>query len=349
MKSPDSAPAELEKLDPPPPGPIRLGRANALFVLAGLLLVFLVLYRVGFREVGDHLFALGFAAPLILVPYAVGAFFDVLGWARAFVGSARGKVSLAKLYAIRLAGEAINNVTPSGGLVGEPLKAYLLRRHGVPTGAAVASVVVAKTALVTGQIFFTLLGLVCFAHLLGLLRARALWLAGAWAAGALVVAAIIAGQSARLLVRLARSLRVLRLRPRLQSRIERRAAEIDHILAEFYRKDHRGFVFVVAYHLVAWFVGVGEVLLLFWLMGVRCTWEQALVVESLTQATMALGSVVLPGGLGVHELGGALLCRLLGLGEAAGMALALLKRVRELVFSVLGFLLTPWLSGGGAG
>jgi uncharacterized membrane protein YbhN (UPF0104 family) len=44
-------------------------------------------------------------------------------------------------FAVRLSGEAARNLTFTGPLVGEPLKAWLLRRTGLPAAAAVAAVI----------------------------------------------------------------------------------------------------------------------------------------------------------------------------------------------------------------
>jgi len=155
---------------------------------------------------------------------------------------------------------------------------------------------------------------------------------------------IVAGQRRGLAVRGARALRVLGLDGALLGRLENRAAEVDTALAEFYREDPRGFFFAAAYSMVGWLFGAGEVMLLLFLMGLACTWREALIIESITQAAMVSAAVV-PGGFGVQEFSGAVLCRFLGIGEAAGLALMLIKRVRELAFSVIGLALVLRLNG----
>jgi hypothetical protein len=59
-----------------------------------------------------------------------------------------------------MAGEAVNSVTPTATLGGEPVKAHLLRAYGVPLSDGLASIVVAKTALTIAQSMFTALGFV---------------------------------------------------------------------------------------------------------------------------------------------------------------------------------------------
>jgi glycosyltransferase 2 family protein len=322
------------------------GRTLGLF-LVGALAVGGLLYYVGVGEVADLLASLGWYAPLIVVPYGVISLFDALGWKRALSDHGRRQVSLWRVYCIRHAGEAISNLTPTAGLGGEPLKAYLLRRHGVEAGDGVASVVIAKTAVVCSQFVFTLIGLFLFAEWLGLLQDRAPILIVAGVVALVICAILIVGQRRGLARRLVRLLDRLGIRWAFVLKLERQAEAIDKALLRFYRDDPRGFALTTSYHMVGWFLGATEVLFFFYLMGVGCHWRQAVMIESLTQATMAAAAII-PGGLGVQEISGTVLCRILGIGEAAGAALMLLKRAREMVFTAVGVALISWLARGTA-
>lgn len=326
--------------------PIRLGRVpvrTALAVLLGLLAIGVLVNHVGPREVAALLASLGWNAPLILVPFAVISFVDTLGWARALVHGGRRRISISRLYLIRHAGEAVNNLTPSAGLAGEPVKAFLLRRHGIAAGDGVASVVIAKTAVVCSQFVFTITGLLLFLDHLEILRDRALLLLGASLAALVVAVLLVAGQRRGLVAGVVRLLHRLGARWPWLRRLEEQAAPIDRALARFYREDPRGFAVAFGYHLLGWGLGAGEVMFFFYLLGIPCDWRQALIVESLTQATMAAAAFA-PGGLGVQEISGTILCRLVGIGEAPGAAVMLLKRAREIAFSAVGVSLISWLS-----
>lgn len=318
---------------------------TAVLVALGLAAIGALLYHVGAGEVARLLASLGWRAPLILAPFAVISYVDALGWARALGRAGRRQVSLWRLYLIRHAGEAVNNLTPTAGLGGEPLKAYLLRRHGVAAEDGIASVVIAKTAVVSSQFAFTIVGLLFFLDHLGVLRERALMLIGGAFVALAVTFVLVAGQRRGLIAGSVRVLERFGARWRWVRRLEAKAAGIDEALLRFYRDDPRGFAVATGYHLVGWLLGAAEVMFFFYLLGVPCDWRQALVVESLTQATMAAAAFA-PGGLGVQEVSGTLLCRLVGLGEAPGAAVMLLKRAREIAFSALGVWLASWLSRG---
>jgi len=329
--------------DPMPPARSSSRATTIAFSAVGLGLLALLLYYVGVRQVIGLLVSLGWTAPLIMLPYGILVIFDVIGWRRVLSGPAGRALSLWRLYVIRLAGEAVNSITPTAGLAGEPVKAYLLRQHGIEASAGVASVVIAKGALITAQILFTLCGLALLLDLLDVLRDQVLVLIGAWIVGIGVAVLIVAGQRVGVVAWSVRLLRRLRIRGSFVDRLEVRAREIDEVLIVFYRDDPRGFLIATAFHLLAWVLGAGEVIFFFLLMGVDCGLREALIIESLTQATMVSGAMI-PGGLGVQELGGAVLCRLVGIGEAAGLAMMLLKRIREIGFSLVGLALLPYLT-----
>jgi hypothetical protein len=79
-------------------------------------------------------------------------------------------------------------------------------------------------------------------------------------------------------------------------------------------------------------------------LGVRASFPQALVVESLGMAARTAGFAV-PGALAVQEGGFALAALSVGLPDAAGLSLSLVKRVREVLVGMVGVALA-WLGRG---
>jgi uncharacterized membrane protein YbhN (UPF0104 family) len=87
-------------------------------------------------------------------------------------------------------------------------------------------------------------------------------------------------------------------------------------------------------NLVGWFVGVGEVYLIAWLLGTPVSWTHALLLESVGRGA----GFAIPGALGVQEGGYLLLAPLAGLPPNAGIALSLAKRSRELLLGIPGLM-----------
>jgi putative membrane protein len=334
----DSSSVLRSSADSPSAGSKRWVRL--LFTLTGLVLLAVLFRQVGIGEVSDHLRHLGWLSPLLLLPYGVGAVFDCKGWDCA-LKTFEEAVPLHRLYLARLPGEAVNNLTPAGAVGGEPIKVYMLKTLGVPTDRALASVVIAKTAITAGQIIFILIGVPFFLHHLGLLRQGGIILLPLLGLAYLFVRLLIRLQTRGLLtLGVGRLKRVL---PRLE-RWEKKAQSIDAYLLEFYSTNPRAFLASTFYHLIGWLVGVVEVALALSLLGVSFRPADALIIESMLQP-LAAAALLIPGALGVQEVGGVFLCRLLGIDEAAGLALMVIKRARQTVYTLIGLLLLTRLGG----
>ena len=82
--------------------------------------------------------------------------------------------------------------------------------------------------------------------------------------------------------------------------------------------------------LLGWMIGTGEIWLALVFLGHPVSLIEALILESLGQAIRSSAFIV-PGAYGVQEGGFILLGLTLGLSQEVGLALSLVKRVRELV------------------
>lgn len=310
---------------------------TALTVVVGILLLVLLLYHAGVDDIHDRMGDLGWTSPLVLLPWSAIAILDALGW-RCTLPSVNGKrVPLRSLALVRMAGEALNSLTPTAAVGGEPVKAHLLRAWGISGSDSMASIVIAKTALTVSQSLFVVLGIaaLCVREDRGGLGVALVVLL------LIVTAAFTIG-----LVRLQRRgpvstvwrwIRRIMPRAAFVARLERSALAIDTRLAEFYRIEPGAFWQASFWHLAGWLFGVTEVMLIMYLIGAPVPWVDALIIEALSQPIRA-AAIVIPGGIGTQEVGGVALCTLLGMPEAEGATLWLLKRGRELVFDGVGLL-----------
>jgi hypothetical protein len=222
------------------------------------------------------------------------------------------------------------------------VKAFVLQRFGVPLTEGATSVILAKTALTIAQIAFVIVGLSLFlfrrnAGIASVPTVLALAIAGCGVAAALVIL-----QRRGLVAFLARVAQRLLPRASLAKRLATRAPEIDARLRSFYGARPRAAALSVALHFAGWITGAGEVYVIMMLIGHPVTVGDAIMIEALAQPTRLAG-ILIPGTLGVQEAGGMVIFRLLGLPAELGLVLMLLKRVREVGFSLLGLALLTWL------
>ena len=320
---------------------------TALTVVVGVGLLVWFLFHAGLDELHEQFDKIGWLAPLVLLPYVAVTIFDAVSWRYTLHPDQRVKVPFHVLLLARMAGEAVNSVTPTATVGGEPLKAHLLRPYGISTSNGLASIVVSKTALTIAQSLFTALG---FAGLLLVLGRPGL--AGFW----LVVLLGVLGGFTYLLLHMQRRNPVTtvwrwarRVFPRVQllQRLEAGVRAIDDRLQDFYQEERGAFAWATAWNFAGWIFGVVEVQLMCTLIDHPIPWLEAFVIEAVAQPIRAV-AIVVPGGLGLQEWGGAEFCQYLGMPEPVAATLWLLKRGREIVFDIVGLAYLAKRSVGGA-
>jgi hypothetical protein len=89
---------------------------------------------------------------------------------------------------------------------------------------------------------------------------------------------------------------------------------------------------------VGWALGAVEIYLILWILGVPITAHRALTIEALSVAIDGLLFFV-PAKVGTQEGGKVLIFTILGLDPAKGLALGILRHIRELTWAMIGLLI----------
>jgi putative membrane protein len=307
----------------------------------GVALLVTLIWHTDLDQLGDRLDQLKWRSPLILLPYLCVTIVDAASWRWALSAGLRHRVPFLTFFFSRMAGEAVNSVTPTATLGGEPVKAHLLRAYGVPISDGLASIVVAKTALTIAQSLFTavgFVGLLVFIGHPGLATVGLLLMLGVLAGFTYVLLYVQQRNPATAIVR---TLTRFLPRARFVARLRAGAHALDERLVDFYRGERRAFVRATLFNLAGWIFGVVEVQLIVTLADHPISWLEAFVIEAVAQPIRAI-SIVIPGGLGAQEWGGAAFCEYLGMPENVAVALWLLKRARETFFDAVGLLYLAW-------
>jgi glycosyltransferase 2 family protein len=307
-----------------------------LALLAGLALFGWYLSRADLRSVGESLARLGWLAPLVLVPYLFVYGADCLGWKFSFPPET--KVSFWTLFRIRWAGEAVNNVVPSAYVGGEAVKVYLLRKHGVPAGPGTSAAVVSKTAQTLAQVLTIVLASIAFLQIAGDKPGLRTGMSLVLIAGLAVMAGLFWIQRRGIFGTALSVAKVLRLKLAFLDQRREKILGVDQAIIGFYRHHRPRFYASTGFYLAGWLIDTLEIYLVAHLLGMPITWSQALAVEAFIGVAKVLGMWV-PGSLGIQESGIIMLCRLAGLPDTLGVAYAILRRAREVIFAIIGWLL----------
>jgi lysylphosphatidylglycerol synthase-like protein len=243
-------------------------------------------------------------------------------------GFSRTAFPLTRAFAAFLAGDAVGNVTPLGLLASEPTK-VLLTRHHLATGESVASLAVENLVYAASVMAMVGVGLVVLAATADI--------PGVWkvaSMGALVVM-VIAGIVA---IRAMRGTWDARrgARPRWRERLASVRNEAVRFSGGHPERLWRVFALDLAFHALA----VLEVYVtLQWLLGDRSpTLAQAIVFEALNRVITAAFKFV-PFRVGIDEASAGALAPILSVNPAAGVALAVVRKVRNLFWAAIGLVL----------
>lgn len=311
-------------------------KVNVVLLVLAFIFFLWMLQQVGWPTIWQHLLRVGWWWPVLLMPYGLVNLIEAVSWDLLLL-SPEHRPSMIRLFWLRLGGEALNTMTPTAGLGGEPFKAARLADLGVPWQEATASVIIHKGVAILSLVLYIFLGLALVPFLLTLSTAL-VWLLGA-AASLLAIGAlmfvILQGrdpciQGIRLLERFG-------LCPRRLKEKEQDLEGLDAQMAAFYREHPgRGFVSLTLFFL-SWMTHAIEVYLIFWLLGHPISWGLAVCLDALAMLFTALGFFI-PVSMGVQDGGNILLALGFNLGATLGAAFSIIRRLREAFWMGLGLI-----------
>lgn len=311
-------------------------RLNLILLIIATAFLIWMLNEIGWADIGRQFLRIGYSWPLLLIPYGLMNYLGAVSWDYLLLTKA-GRPSVSRLFWLRLAGESLNQLTPTASMGGEPFKVVRLQAGGMPWEEAAASVVIQKGIMVLSLVLYIFLGLAltplmlpgAAAHL-GLLSLGAVILAG-------LALAFVTVQRRNPCVSGIRFLEKIHLCPARLKAKEAECASLDAWLSGFYREHPMRGLLAFLMFFVSWLVHGVEVYLFFWLAGHPLDWSLALCLDALTVLVAALGFVI-PVSAGVQDVGTILLSLGFNLGATMGAAFSIARRLREAFWLALGLL-----------
>jgi glycosyltransferase 2 family protein len=270
----------------------------------------------------------------LLIPYILVFVFDTLGWHYSF---RERKISFKNLLTVRLAGEAVNMIVPSAYFAGEPVKAYFLKRYNISMVDGMASVVVSRTIMTIAEILFVMLGVEFLILKLNLSSAQLIGSIGITLLGIPIIVFIIFVQKRGFFTIVLKILQKFRLNIRYLNEREQRLKELDQSVCQFYSDKPKYFFLSFVFYLLGWIVGMTEVLLILYFLGIPVDCLTAYIIESLSTVSRAITSFI-PGSVGGQEGGLIGIFMILNLSASVALTFGILRRLRELIWIAAGLI-----------
>jgi uncharacterized membrane protein YbhN (UPF0104 family) len=305
----------------------------ALFLSGAALFAFLCVH-VG---LGDLFAAAERAKPariLVFLALSVATFLTYAKrWSIVLDAMGRGQLSLGRLLCFRAAGHAVSTLLPAAQLSGEPVRALLLRRHGLDWARSISAVTMdrlleASASAIVGPIY-----LAAFFLANGGYSAAIPWVIGGMAIGLMLLALLYVHlfRGATLISWLARR----GFLPSLRGSLETLEAD----LRAFVRTP--SFATSLAAALLAEALVLAELCALAW------AFELPISLPTLAGVTVGMGVAQLlpiPAALGSLEATEVGIVSLAGGAAPLGLAVGLLVRLRETLWILVG-LVTLYVEG----
>ncbi len=307
---------------------MRSGRL--IIALVGLAFAIALIIRYGAGAVAQASLSIGWGLAAIIAFELVPLALKTIAW-RALLSSEH-TVSLHTVLLARWIRQSVSQLLPVAQVGGDVVGARVLSLRGIPGDIAGASTIVDLTFGAISQILITMIGLAALVMFHG--NSGLVWptLAGTGAITIAIVGFVIVQRNG-LFGFLA--LRAGALSSAL-TRLVGEASQLDAGVARLYQRPH-----ILAGNLLWQFIAQlaasGEILLVCYFLGHPISLADALILQSLIRGMRAAAFFV-PGGLGVQEGGALLVAGLIGLSPEIGLAIALIKRVRELVVGIPGLI-----------
>jgi putative membrane protein len=314
-----------------------------LFVaaLAGAWLFIGLLVRHGVRQVGDAVAMAGWGVGAVVAFHSIILFIDALAWWVLFPRQHRPRLS--DTMRMRWIGESVGNLVPSSQVGGDIVRARLAAISRTPPAIAAATVVVDVTLSLFVQLVVTVSGvalLVYLTHRVGIVRPAIL--------GTLIAVAAVGGFLATQRAGIFRWIGVIAskaARSESWRTFVQGAEALDAAVRELYARTP-ALVGSAGGTLLSWVAGAVEIWMAMYAMrgAAGASFAQACVLETVSQGARAALFLV-PGGLGVQEGGYLVVGEMLGVPAETALALAMIRRVRELAVGVPGLVAWQWAEG----
>lgn len=318
-----------------------------LLLILGLLTLGLLVWHIGPVNIYEAAAKLGpLALIVILIPSVVMYVVEAYGWKVTLGPSARA-VPFWRLLAIRTAGEVVNMTTPTAYMGGEPLKAYLLKKHQVPMVEGLASVVIAKTTMTIAEVLFILVGIALGFWILGTNgSSRQMVAAGLLSVGLLIfgMAGFVLVQRKGIFTWILETLRKFGLRIGFLEAREDKLRSLDQTILNFYTHHQGAFYASTGLYFIGWMTEALEVFVIISFLGESANLLSAIAIGALSVFIKG-GTFFIPGSLGAQDGGNLLLLHAFGYSDLTGITFALLRRFRELVWIGIGLACLALIGG----
>lgn len=312
-----------------------------IFFVFGLVLFALMATQLDFQQVCDGLRHAGYWFFAVLALWAFLYVFNTTAWYIIIQANGQTKVKFWWLYKVTISGFAINYATPAGLMGGEPYRIMELSPL-IGTERATSSVILYAMTHIFSHFWFWLLSAIVFIILTPMTPALTVLMATIVGLCLLGLWLFISGYRKGLAVRAMNLVRHLPFVKAWATRfVDAHKAQLDTIdsqIAALHRQNRRTFVSAVLLELACRVCSALEIYFILRVLMPHVDYVDCVLILAFTSLFANL-LFFMPLQIGGREGGFLMSATSLGMSTTAGIFVALIVRLRELVWTGLGLLL----------
>jgi hypothetical protein len=262
------------------------------------------------------------------------------------------RISITKLFAVRLATETLQVSLPGGAVYAEFIRPYLIKKHfNIDYLECITANIIAKINILLAQVFFLMLGILVLLfsykdNLSCLDFPEYIFYGGLVIFVSMPFLLTFLIYRRNFLLKLFHLLEKISLRPvkNFVEKIRKPANDISNAISIFSLNHKKRFCLTIAFFLLSWFLMSAESLFILKIIGIDARIPQVILIESFISFVRIIFFFI-PGALGPQDAAIILLFNLSGLPDPAVSAFlfVLLKRSKEIFWIITGYILLIYL------
>jgi uncharacterized membrane protein YbhN (UPF0104 family) len=316
-----------------------------IFFFVGVAILVLMVANLDFEEVKEGVSRAGYWFLAVVALWAFLYLFNTAAWWLIInsnqPGQGKNSISFFWLYKITVSGFALNYATPGGLMGGEPYKIMSLSPK-IGTERATASVILHTMTHIFSHFWFWLISCVLFVATEPLNLFMGLLLLGVTAFCLTAIWFFMKGYKkgiARSILQIASRIPGIKERGRLfVERHNDQLTNIDHQIAALHNQTPRTFISAVALELVCRIISALEIFFILLVIMPEANYIQCILILAFT-SLVANMLFFIPLQLGGREGGFLMSANGLNMTASTGIFVALLVRLRELIWTGIGLML----------
>jgi uncharacterized protein (TIRG00374 family) len=313
--------------------PIRI-----LYLLVGISLLVYVLSQTDLNLLWLKLVETGWGIFFVLAIYGVAFMVDTVAWQFTLPSTKVNFHWLYNLWKVRMVGAAFGKMLPFSAFGGAPIKGFILKSHyGISYKEGAASIILIESTHLISMVLFMASGVLFILFDSNLPQSFYIF-------STISLSVLTIGIFAFYIIQRLKITSIaggwISQRP-LGRRLEKflsHLQDFDERLVRFYTRQRSQFFGALGLNLLNWYLGAVEVYVILYFLGHPISFSESIVLETLVELVRA-GTFFIPATLGTQEAAFLLATGAITGQPALGVATALMRRVREIVWLILGFAL----------